>query len=344
VGVLMAGILLNHYRVLAFSSVFVLAALAAGARGGWKRVGVAALIAVALTAPWLARLLIQAALPILSSPARAASAAGYNDFPWFYFQSALERGWFGLAVAGAAWGLFRKNRAMWALAGWVVVASALLNIGPGTWIVNNNSWAISLFLPGAVAAGWGARVWWATAKAWVRRAPFGARRFAGFGMAALLAAAAAYAGVRGARTQVGIVNATTVLATANDRAALDWVEENTPPETVFAINGWLWLNNTWAGSDGGAWIWPFTTRHTTLPSQDYVSMSDKGAAVTDFNVRASKIKDWTTPEARALLQDAGVTYIFIGERGGFLKPELFADKPGYQLVYSNGADWVFELK
>ncbi len=344
VGVLMAGIELIHYRVLAFSSVFVLAALAFGARGGWKRVGVAALIAGVLTAPWLARLAILAVLPILASPARAASSSSYNAFPWFYFQGALERGWLGVAVVAAAWGMVRKKRAMWALAGWVAAASALLNIGPGTWIVNNNSWAISLFLPGAVAAGWGARTWWATAKVWARRGVFGARRLAGLGMAALLAGAAAYAAVQGARTQIGIINPTTVLATAADRAALDWLEQNTPPEAVFAVNGWIWQNNTWAGSDGGAWMLPFTARRTTLPPLDYTYMSDKGAAVQDFNVRAEKIKDWTAPEARALLHDASVTYIFIGERGGFLKPELFVDKPGYQLVYSNGADWVFEIK
>ena len=43
---------------------------------------------------------VQAALPLLSASARVASAQGYNDFPWFYFQSVLERGWLGVAVAG----------------------------------------------------------------------------------------------------------------------------------------------------------------------------------------------------------------------------------------------------
>ncbi len=342
-GVLMAGIELNHYRVLAFSSAFVLAALAAGARGGWKRVGVAALIAGALTAPWLARLAILAVRPILASPALAASPPSYNQFPWYYFQGALERGWLGVALAASIWGMVRRKRAMWALVGWVAVASALLNIGPGTWIVNNNSWAISLFLPGAVAAGWGAREWWVISKVWVRRGAFVARRLAGLGMAALLAGAAAYAAVQGGCAQIGIVNPTTVLATAADRSALNWLEQNTPPEAVFAISGWIWQNNIWAGSDGGAWILPFTARRTALPPVDYTYMSDKGAAVQGFNVRAEKIKDWTTPEARALLHDAGVTYIFIGERGGYLKPEQFMDKPGYRLVYSNGADWIFEL-
>jgi hypothetical protein len=344
VGLLMAGIVLAHYRVLAFSSIFVLAALAAGARGGWKRAGVAAVVAGGLTAPWLARLVVQAVLPLLSSPSNAAASGGYNDFPWFYFKSTLERGWFGVAIAAAVWGAAWRKRVLWALAGWVVVASALLNIGPGTWLVNNNSWAISLFVPGAIAAGWGARGWWAIAKAWARRGPFRGRRLLGLGMAALLAGAAAYAGLRGGRAQIGIVNATTVLATANDKVALDWLEQNTPPEAVFAINGWLWLGNTWAGADGGSWIWPLTGRRTTLPPLDYTSMKDEGAAVNDFNIRGSKIKDWTTPEARALLREAGVTHVFIGERGGYLKPELFMDKPGYSLVYSNGADWVFELK
>jgi hypothetical protein len=44
-----------------------------------------------------------------------------------------------------------------------------------------------------------------------------------------------------------------------------------------------------------------------------------------------------------LLAGAGVTHIFIGARGGPLRPEMFVGHAGYRLLYSNGAAWIFEV-
>jgi hypothetical protein len=294
--------------------------------------------------PWAGRLAILEVWPLLNVPAAAAAVSGYNDFPWAYFRSSLERGWLVAAALAALWGLLNHERVVWALAGWIAVTFALLNIGPGSWIVNNNSWAISIFVPGTMLAGWGADQWLTAAgvlreseRRWVERLMGGL-------MGVLLAGVAAYAGLLGARAQVGIVNSTTVLASADDKTALKWLDQNTPPEAVFLVNSWIWQNNIWSASDGGIWLWPLIGRKTTAPPVDYIYQPDWKAEVNTFNSRAASMTDWTTPEARVLLREAGVTHVFIGERGGFLKPELFIDKTGYRLIYSNGADWVFELK
>src|SRR6185436_11432251 len=111
--------------------------------------------------------------------------------PSTYFQSGLEKGWLRLALLAVGWGVFRLERVVIVTAGWVVVTFALLNIGPGTWLVNNNAWAITLFLPGSLLLGWGIARWLTASqgmieldepetKFWIK----GLRRTAGFVMLA----------------------------------------------------------------------------------------------------------------------------------------------------------------
>src|SRR6185295_13479620 len=106
-------------------------------------------------------------------------------------------------------------------------------------------------------------------------------------------------------------NPVTTLVTPADLDGLAWVQANLPPEAVVLINGWEWLNGTWAGSDGGAWIWPLTGRRTTIPPADYAYA---GAAwqkeVNALNAQAIVIVDADAPETLALLRGAGVTHVF----------------------------------
>ncbi|MBM2850648.1 MAG: conserved rane protein of unknown function [Anaerolineales bacterium] len=366
VSLLAAGLLLTHYRVLAFFAVFALAALAGGGRGGWKGLGAATTLAMLLTAPWLLRLGAQAVMPVVIAPGTLASPSGYNAFPVEYFQRGLERGWMLIALLATTWGLLRLTRVVWITAGWVAVTFALLNMGPGTWVVNNNSWAITLFLPGALALGWGVERWLNLTDTLGREMP-AAKDFSEWGvnvsltlqrlrpdttwirrifrvaMLMCLAGLAAYAGLQGLVGQVSISNPTTVLATADDQSALEWIEKNTPAEAVFLVNGWPWQSGTWAGPDGGVWVWPLTGRRTTLPPLDYTLQADLEAEVNAFNERAAQIQDASAPETLGLLREAGVTHIFIGAKGGTLKPEMFVENPNYRLLHTNGAAWVFEV-
>jgi hypothetical protein len=66
--------------------------------------------------------------------------------------------------------------------------------------------------------------------------------------------------------------------------------------------------------------------------------------VVGFNQKLVNLMDANSPEALALFQEAGVTHVFIGARGGSLKPEMFVDSPHYRLLYSNGAAWVFAVE
>lgn len=56
------------------------------------------------------------------------------------------------------------------------------------------------------------------------------------------------------------------------------------------------------------------------------------------------MEDANAPETLALLREAGLTHVFIGAKGGMVKPEMFAASANYRLVYTNGAAWVFEVE
>ncbi len=102
---------------------------------------------------------------------------------------------------------------------------------------------------------------------------------------------------------------------------------------VVAVALGLWL----------ARLTPLTGRRTTLPPLDYTLQADLEAEVNAFNKRTAQIQDASAPETLALLREAGVTHIFIGAKGGTLKPEMLVDNPNDRLLYTNGAAWVFEV-
>jgi hypothetical protein len=271
-------------------------------------------------------------------------------------------------------GLLRRNNVFAGVAAWLALLAALVNLGPGNWLVTNNALAISLFVPGSIALGWGADRLLAFALSLLRRSapvaspaplapspdpaafvargqPWSSRLAARSALLALrfvpltlLAAGLGFALARGLPAQVAILNPDTTLVRTADRAALDWVERNAPPDAVFLINAWEWLNGTWAGSDAGGWIWPLTGRRATLPTADYAYASVPfQAQVNALQARLSQIKDPADPAALALLREVGVTHVFIGARGGPFTPEMFLGRPPYTLLFSNGAAWIFAV-
>jgi len=86
------------------------------------------------------------------------------------------------------------------------------------------------------------------------------------------------------------------------------------------------------------------TPFTTLPPNDYAyGAPTYQKIIATFNAQLTQATDASTPAFQSLLHAAGVTHIFIGARGGPLKPEMFVNSPYYQLLYTNGADWIFKV-
>ncbi|MGH2537873.1 MAG: hypothetical protein ACRDHL_10800, partial [Candidatus Promineifilaceae bacterium] len=146
----------------------------------------------------------------------------------------------------------------------------------------------------------------------------------------------------GGRQQLTIINASTVLATAADRAGLAWLAENTPPDARIAVNSWRWLGNTWAAADGGAWIVPLTGRRATTPPADYVYDRALYAQVNAFNAAAAAVEDWSAPAAGRWLAEQGVTHLYVGPKGGFFDPAALARNPTLRQVYGRDGVFIFE--
>lgn len=146
----------------------------------------------------------------------------------------------------------------------------------------------------------------------------------------------------GVHYQAGILNDNTLLVQPSDLHGLTWINEHAPPEARIAHNSWLWLDNVWAGSDGGAWILPLTGRFSMTPPIDHIYNRDGFARTTAYNRAAKEIDDWGASEASVLLENFAITHIFVGVRSGELDPAELDANPNWKLVYQNGGTFIFE--
>ena len=144
--------------------------------------------------------------------------------------------------------------------------------------------------------------------------------------------------------QINILNQTTVLAESADLPALEWLDQNLPPDAHIASSSWRWLNQTWSAQDGSAWLVPLYNRSSTIPPADYGYNPALTAIIQPFNEQAKAIPDWSTPDAAQFLRDSGVTHVYIGARGGFLKPEQVAANPAMELLFAENGVFIFALR
>jgi len=243
-----------------------------------------------------------------------------------------------LALAGALWGLLKRERGailtlLWVAAMFLAVNPSLLGL-PTTWLVNNASVIIALFLPLAVLSGY----FLASLSDGLRARGRFAHRFV---LGSLMVAAALW----GSLDMLSIVNPVTVLATPDDVAAMEWIRENVPEGARFLINARHWQEGIYVGTDGGYWIPALTGRETTLPPAIYGFGSSEYIAWVNALARvvAGPNLDLDDEGVRQLLKERGVTHVYIGARGGNIRPQMLVDSSHWRLVYSNGAVWIFKL-
>lgn len=345
VGVSAAGVFLIHFRVFLFYLPFA-ALVAVGcllARRSARGLAGAGLLGTALVTPRLIELLIVTEpLAIVSR-----SLPGYNDFPMGYITTGWERAFLIAAAIAAAvvigavalrrrWATFPFLLLLWVGVLFTLLAGERLGL-PESLVVNLNSMYITLFLPQAlllaIVAG---RI-----GAWTQRrlgnSPFGFVSAAAVGI--LLGALALF----GWRQQNNILNPQTILALPQDIAALQWLDDNLPGDVRVAVSSWRWLGETWAGSDGGAWIVPLTGRESTTPPVDHIYNAGLFADVRTFNEAAVAVTDWSAPPAADWLATQRVTHLFVGRRGGFLDPAALSRNPSLTLIYAHDGAFVFAV-
>ncbi len=389
-----AGLLLTHYRVLILYGCFVLAYLlyetltrshggtrrhgtsvfpcspcfrvpkpsvpSATLRTGflryWGRAAMICLLAALLTLPWLVNL-ARALLPLATLPSRMQGAPSYNVAPYDLIMIGRNRGLIALSTCGFLWGLYKRERAVILTALWVALAVLITNptiLGfSSTWLINNASLAIALFVPFAILGGY--------LLASLQPPTFNPSTRLRAGLKRLiLAVIIALVALWGAGGMLSVVNPSTVLATRDDMAAMDWIRRHAPSDARFLINVRHWQGGTHVGSDGGYWIPLLTGRDTILPpaiyiygSAEYVKgindLAEEIIAIESFDEVEGRRSSRDFPRTRQLLDDNGVTHIYIGARGGSITPQMLgnprvAHSSYYSPVYSNGAVWIFQLE
>ncbi len=365
-----AGLVLTHYRVLIFYGCFVLAYLLYETltrnHGGirrhgtsvspcspcfrvpepsvvlrhWGRAAMICLLAVLLTLPWLVNL-ARALLPLATLPSRMQGPPSYNVVPYDLIMIGHNRELIVLSIGGLLWGLYKRERAVILTALWVVIAVLITNptiLGfPSTWLVNNASLAISLFVPLAILGGYFLASFLQPPTSNLQPPIPNLKQL-------MLAIVIALIALWGAWGMLSVVNPGTVLTTRDDVAAMGWIRRHLPPDARFLINVRHWQGGTYVGTDGGYWIPLLTGRDTILPPAIYIyGSAEYVKGINNLAEAVVAIESFDEESTRQLLDDSGVTHVYIGARGGSITLQMLVGSPDYRPVYSNGAVWIFQV-
>jgi len=348
-GIALAGLLLTHYRALVFFAALLAAELLVLTWSSrrwrqfwraWARAGLACLAGGVLAFPWIARL----ALALLSTGAWrtwVSGSASFNAVPFDLLDVGSNRWLAVLALVGLLWAAWNRQRVAALLPLWVTILILVTNPGvvglSSTWVLSNSSLVISSFLPLAVLIGYGFA---ALLEVLSRRSRLALPTLTPWLASGVLIVTSLIS----AWKMVQVVNPVTVLATRDDLAAMEWIRQHVPRDARFLVNARHWQEGAYVGSDGGYWLWLLTGRRTLLPplayvygSPEYVRRVSADAATV---AKATSLADEGLLE---LIRREGVTYVYLGAKGGSLSPQALLDDRRARLLFSNGAARVFVL-
>jgi hypothetical protein len=139
-----------------------------------------------------------------------------------------------------------------------------------------------------------------------------------------------------------ILNPATILVTAADIQALEWIGDNTPQGARFLINVTYWQAGSYRGVDGGWWITPLTGRHTLLPPVLYImGERDYLEQVLTYAQKASLLTG-CSPELWNLIEDARLTHVYLNSTSGPLFPDALRECPQLNLIYEIDGVSIYE--
>ena len=369
--VVLAGLVLTHYRVAALAVAFLVPYLGLWICRRWvvRKEGrpqtygwlepVARLVLVgsaglALAMPWLLHL-EQGYWPSIASgfiqrQTPASWVAEYNtvgDVREYVSHLLLV-----LAGLGALLSLWRRRPVflvvLWAGLVFLMTNPHLVGL-PGTGLMTNFAIAIALYLPVAMLVGYlgGEVVGFLSrggqGKGWPRT-EIPVRGLVG----CTVLAAILLVGFVGARDRAAVLDPAFQLVTPADEQAMAWIRDNTPVNARFLVNSFFaYGGSLTAGSDAGWWIPLLTGRANTAPPITYATeasvVSDYLTQVNDLvrTVQDSPIDDLATVQ---FLRQNGVSHVYIGEKGGpLLDVERLQASTLYRPIYHQGQVRIFEI-
>ena len=359
-GLLAAGLLVVHYRVLILYGLYVVVLVvttlsrerlrARATRAAFSAVLAVMLLALLLTLPWALRLVTRVVPNIDALYAGWEAPAGYNDASTTnLLRTDFDYALLIAAGLGALWGLVRRRAQVIGIALWTglwYIGANLHLVGlPDIWLLNNASVLIAVWLPASVLAGW--LLADVVALLRERASRLAARwqlpwhRMLASGGLVIVTAATGWLGWQ----KVDVVNPVTVLLFEDDLRAIEWSRENLPADALVLVNSRLWQGDIHVGTDGGWWLPVLAGRRATLPSILYhQGPSEDREAVNSFAALVEQAPSLDDPALVGRLAAEGVTHVFVGARAGRLLPKELDASDHYRAVFVHGAARVYAFE
>ena len=319
---LTAGIALTHYRVAILSGAVGLVWTAWGAwrwrynlaewRARLLRLIVLAFIAALLITPWM-RIVIQGKLPAVYGGMIQRTVKQPDTYSeigiWRSIATFYPLWLWGSSLIILLWGMWCKPRhfvplTLWGGAVFILTNPFLLQL-PGTGWITNFLVVIALYIPLSLIIGWligELSRWLKPNYEWL---------LAGFCILATL---------WGTYQQEQIVDPFFQMVMPEDSLVFEWINDNMPAESYFAINGFLaYGDRTVVGSDAGWWLPYYTQRANTIPPLITIMESTQGDAANGI-LRQLHVDIRNTDGNATLLHDAfchyTITHVYLGQKQG----------------------------
>lgn len=375
---LMAGLALTHYVVVAFAAAFYLAyVLFSLERKSFsitiKQVALQAAGVALLILPWFIRV-FQGKLPAILGKQMAASARNLSSGAGAAstlgnLLAFLPVGlWLALVLA-LGWGLWRRNRLAAQVGAWWLVILLIANLNwlglPGTNMIDNFTVLIAAYIPAALliggAAGWLVQDYAhllspkSDAHPEIQKRSSISQPWLGISLGAVILLLAALVGLWGTRQRLKDVRAQQhALMTAADEQAIAWIEANIPDSPRFLVNSFFAFGDTLiVGSDAGWWLPLLAGIQTNVPPLNYGMEQGPFPGYRQWvNELTAQIQEKGLDHRKvlAMLKERGFSHVYIGAQGGRVNnpgfvfdPDLMAASGAYRPVYHQDNVWIFEI-
>ena len=346
-----AGLCLTHYLALL---VFLFYLALVGLEGlvhaarvrRWRALPLqaagACLLGAVLASPWLVNMLILNTASIgIGEPKLVLKPGDFGGLVSL-LRPDYDLMLMALAAACLLLAFFQPGLRQFSLWGLIIVFFSM-PFAPQPGPFRADLFIILLFFPASVLLGWGmAGGANGLARLFLRRATESSslRTLWSGVILALCAAPLLYLGVTQSRQ---LINPSTRIAVAADRAALEWVQTQTPADARFYINSTLWMTGAYRGVDGGYWLTSFAGRGSLVPPVFYTMLpADQIAQINDWAARSAQITG-CTPEFWALVREARLTHVYVREKVGSLQPAALDQCPRLKPVYRASGVVIYQI-
>ncbi len=365
--VVLAGMMLTYYRMPFFFAAFIIAFMVGWGLPHWRfelRPWVRSVVQITLVISIALLLFLPWGLNVVGRYSTEASTTEETvgmylsqiesviaDFQtWRDILLYVPPSLMALALLGLTISLIRKHWMVASIGLWVLVL-ALTVMGrlttlPIVNLMQSFAILISLYLPASLLGGWLIGEVGKQLEEW--RIKFGQ---ISLGIAIIGVAMYATYNLRS-----GVKPTTYAMVTKPDIRAMSWIQEHTPTDSLFLVEGFRIYNGDSAvGSDAGWWIPLLANRQNSMPPQyamlnEISTPPDYTQRVVDLVAQLEKTSP-TSPESLKVLCEWGFTHVYIGQGQGevgigvnqLFSPDELVPSPFFNLIYHHDRVHIFEL-